>query len=130
MLSRSSLPDPPSCKTSGGFLPFSLKCSLLMTHQQSYTCTHTHTKNNPACFIETEKKESHIHRCLIISIVYCRGAEVAKPSAYFVSIAIIHLLFVIFSRRLTLVPGSTDFSGVCRENRAILYHSQHVCRCI
>lgn len=31
MLSGSSLPDPPSCGTSGGFLPLSLKCSLLMT---------------------------------------------------------------------------------------------------
>lgn len=41
MLSRSSPPDPSSCKTSGGFLPFSLKCSLLMTHPQSYKRTHT-----------------------------------------------------------------------------------------
>lgn len=65
MLSRSSLPDPPSCKTSGGFLPFSLKCSLLMTHPQSYmcTCTHARTANTSTMFDCDREIITHIQTC-------------------------------------------------------------------
>lgn len=61
----------PAAKHLVDFLPFSLMCSLLMTHPQSYMCTFGTHKTHPACFIETEKRESHIHRCLIIKMVYC-----------------------------------------------------------
>lgn len=133
----------PAAKHLAGFLPFSLKCSLLMTQPQSFATrayTRTQYTQNTSSVFHWERKKSHVSRCLIVRIFlffyWCIFSLISYLSSFFL------LLFFPLSSLIqhiynTWIDAGTRFYWfstyyfICHENSHSVptpHHSQHICK--